>query len=178
MIRGVADEVRPMSPIGPEHAYLIVGPKGTREKPIGVETLEPLAVGDIALSSGHVLHMTGVHELYLEPVLFEDLVRGNPVDPCRLHGNRGDATSFKPPRHGMEVGREAAKRSYWVLVPIRRHCNPMLFRADVDACGIIVDDRKRTALLGYTPFVFLPYRVIKDLPGLIWYVPAQVGLLQ
>ena len=77
----------------------------------------------------------------------------------------------------MKVGREAAERPHGILVSAFRHRNPMLFRADVDACGITVDDRERTPFWG-TPFFFLPYRVIKDLPGVIWNVPAQVGLLQ
>jgi hypothetical protein len=68
-----------------------------------METLEPLAVGDVALSAGHVLYVAGVHELYLESVLFEDLEGRDPINPCGLHGDRGDATCFEPSRHGMEV---------------------------------------------------------------------------
>jgi len=44
MVGSIADEIRAVSPIGTEDAYLIVGAEGTGEEPIGVETLEPLAV--------------------------------------------------------------------------------------------------------------------------------------
>jgi hypothetical protein len=54
----------------------------------------------------------------------------------------------------MKIGREAAERPYGIFVPVFRRRNPMFFRADVDACGITVDDWERTALLGYS--LFLP----------------------
>jgi hypothetical protein len=117
-----------------------------------METLEPLAVGDIALASGHVLDVTRIHELYLESVLFEDLEGRDPIDARRFHGDRRDAAFLEPPCHGVEVGRETAEGAYRVLVPVLRHGDPVLFRADIDACRIGVDDRERTgaALLGYT----------------------------
>ena len=154
MVRGVTDKVRPVPPVRPQDAYLIVGAKGAGEEAIGVEALEPLAVGDVALSSGHVLHMAGIHELYLESVLFEDLEGRDPVDPRRLHGDRSDSAFFQPPRHSVEVGREAAEGPYRVLVPVVRHSHPMFFRTDVDARSIIVDDRERTRPSGARPSFF------------------------
>ena len=40
MVGGVADKVRPVSPVGTQDAYLVVGTKRTGQEPIGVNTLE------------------------------------------------------------------------------------------------------------------------------------------
>ena len=144
MVGGVADKVRPVSPVGTQDAYLVVGTKRTGQEPIGVETLEPLAVGDIALAARHVLHMAGIYELYLESVLFKDLVAGNPVDPGGLHGDGGDTAFFQPPGHGVEIGREATEAAYRLLIPVFGHGDPMLPGADIDARGVLVDHGEGT----------------------------------
>ena len=92
-------------------AYLIVGAEGAGQESIGVETLEPLAIRDIAFASGYVLHMADVHELYLESILFEDLEGCDPVDARRLYSYGGDTACFEPSVHGVKVGGEAAKRT-------------------------------------------------------------------
>jgi len=139
MVGGVADKVRPVPPVGTQDAYLVVGAERTGQEPIGVETLEPLAVGDITLPARHVLHMAGIYELYLESVLFEDLVTGNPVDSGGLHGDGGDAAFLQPPGHGLEIGREATEATYRLLIPVLGYGDPMLPGADIDARGVLVD---------------------------------------
>jgi hypothetical protein len=42
MVGGIADKVRPVSPVGTKDAYLIIRPEGTGQETIGVETLKPL----------------------------------------------------------------------------------------------------------------------------------------
>jgi hypothetical protein len=144
MVGGVADKVRPVSPVGTQDTYLVVGTKRTGQEPIGVETLKPLAVGDIPLAPRHVLHMAGIDQVYLKSVLFEDLVARNPVDPGGLHGDCGDTAFFQPPGHGVEIGREATEATYRLLIPVFGYGNPMLSGADVDARGVLVDHEEGT----------------------------------
>ena len=70
VVGGVADKIGPMPPVRPKDTDLVVGAERAGEEPVGMEALEPLAIRDIGFASGHVLHMPGIHELYLEPVLF------------------------------------------------------------------------------------------------------------
>ncbi len=88
--------------------------------------------------------MAGVYELYLESVLFKDLVAGNPVDPGGLHGDGGDTAFFQPPGHGVEIGREATEAAYRLLIPVFGYSDPMLPGADVDARGVLVDHGEGT----------------------------------
>jgi len=144
MVGGVADKVRPVSPVGTKDAHLVVGAEGTGQEPIGVETLEPLAIGNIGLPARHVLHMAGIYQVYLKSMLFEDLVAGNPVDPGGLHGDSGDTAFFQPPGHGMEIGREATEAAYRLLIPAFGYGDPMLPGTDVDARGVLVDHGEGT----------------------------------
>lgn len=49
-----------------------------------MQVLQPLAIGYVGLSSGHVLHMTRIDQAYLEAALFQDLQQRNPEDPIVL----------------------------------------------------------------------------------------------
>ena len=43
-----------------------------------VQVLQPLAVGDVRLPAGHVLHMVRIHKADLDPARFEDLKERDP----------------------------------------------------------------------------------------------------
>src|SRR5579864_4307280 len=48
------------------------------------------------------------------------------IDSRRLHDYRLDAAGLQPPRHPMQIRRDAAELLYWVYVPVRRHSHVML----------------------------------------------------
>jgi hypothetical protein len=46
-----------------------------------VEILQPLAVGHVGFSAGHVLHMPGIDQADFDAGVFEQLGKGYPVGP-------------------------------------------------------------------------------------------------
>ena len=112
------------------------GRKEARRRPDGVEVLEPLAVLDVGLPAGDVLHVARVDQADLEPAGLQDLVQGDPVDAGGLHGHGGDAALREPIREGVEVLREGPEAPDGLRVAVERH-------ADVDLGGADVDARRR-----------------------------------
>ena len=74
-----------------------------------MEILDPLAVGHIALSPGHVLHVLCVDEKYLNASSFQNLIERYPVHAGRFHRNCGHSTLLQPVSELMEVTRKCVE---------------------------------------------------------------------
>ena len=125
-----------------------IGPQGrdrggrseaASEQPNAVQLLQPLAVHDIGLAAGDVLHMTRVDEHHVEAAGFEDLVERNPVDPGGFHRHSSDAAGGKPVGEAMEIRREGRERAHRSRLTIGRDGDIMLLGSAIDAGGIRVD---------------------------------------
>jgi len=60
-------------PQGTKGTDRIGGPEAGPQQPDRVQILDPLAVGHVALASGHTLQIVRVHQTDLEPALLQDL---------------------------------------------------------------------------------------------------------
>jgi hypothetical protein len=92
----------PKLPLGP-------GRDKTRLQQPGLEQLrQPLAVLDVRLPSGDVLHMAGVHQQEGKAVL-QKVVDGLPIDSGGLHGHMRHSCCGQPIGHLQEVPGHGAK---------------------------------------------------------------------
>src|SRR6266404_4054388 len=55
------------------------------QQPYRVQILDPLAVGYVALASGHTLQIVRIDQINFEAALPQYLKQRDPVHPCRLH---------------------------------------------------------------------------------------------
>jgi hypothetical protein len=106
-----------------------------------MQALEPLAIEPIGFrSAGDALRLAGIDQEDLPPPALSQFKQGNPVDPSGFHGDRGDPTVEEPVGEGFKVGSEGAETTHGLGVAIRRHSDPVLGFADVDASGMGVTD--------------------------------------
>ncbi len=117
------------------------GRKEARRSPTECRDLEPLAVLDVALPPGDVLHVPGVHQADRELPRLQDLVEGDPVHARGLHGDRGDPASGEPVREGAQVLREGPEAPDGLGVPVEGHAHVELGGPEVDARGVRLQDR-------------------------------------
>ena len=138
---GVGEQHLAVAQVPAEHAHLIVRAEGPGEPPVSVQALEPLTVEPIGLwSTGGALRLTGVDQQDLPASRFQELKEGNPVDAGRCHSDGGHATVNEPVGQGLEVSGERAKTAHGLGVATRRHGDPVLGFADVDASSVGVAD--------------------------------------
>jgi len=106
-----------------------------------MEVLDPLAIRHIALPSGNALEVVGVHQVDFEPTIFERLEQGNPIYPCRFHGNRSDTAGFQPIGQRLEITSKRAEFPYRFCISLRRDSYEDLFCPDIDAGRIWLQHR-------------------------------------
>jgi len=85
-----------------------------------MELAQPLAVGNVALASPHVVHIAGIDQQYVETAVFQDLVERDPVDSGRFHGHGFDSTLQQPVRQPVQVGGEGAELAHRLRVALGR----------------------------------------------------------
>jgi len=73
---------------------------------VGMELLQPLTVQYVALSARHILDMTGIHQVHIEPMALKDFKNRYPVHAGGLHGNRGNAAGNQPFSQMLKVSGE------------------------------------------------------------------------
>ena len=83
--------------------------------------------------------MAGVEQHHLQAARLKDLVDGNPVHSRRFHGNRLHSALHQPVRQPVGIGGEGPKRTYWLSIPIGRHCDIVILGAAVDPRRIGLD---------------------------------------
>ena len=132
-----------------------LGRKLPRQQTDDVQLAQPLTIRDVALAARHVLHMSRIDEVYLESTGLQNLVDGNPVDPCRFHGDAGDATRGQPVGEAQQITGEGAERLHGGGIAIGRHGHVVLRRSAVDTRRIRIDALEhRQARLTTASFVF------------------------
>jgi hypothetical protein len=119
------------------------GRKDARSSPTAWRVLQPLAVLDVGLPAGDVLHVPGVDQTHLEAAGLQDLVEGDPVHAGGLHRDRGDTALLQPVREGVQVRRERAEPPDGPRVSIERDAHIDLGGPDVDPRGVGVQERQR-----------------------------------
>ena len=77
---GQLNEVVAMTPQRTERADFVVGTKGPAQQSHGMKVLNPLAVGNIGLSAGHVLDVMGIDQPYVDLALLQNLEQWNSID--------------------------------------------------------------------------------------------------
>jgi hypothetical protein len=141
MVGGVGQEPLPVTERAAQPAHVGLGPQGTREEPVGLQTLQPLASEAIGCrSAGDPLGLAGIHQEPLEAPGLQERKQRQPGDPGRCHGDGGHATVHKPVGEGVEVGGARAKTAPGLRGAPRGHRAPVLGFADVDASGMGVAD--------------------------------------
>ena len=120
----------------PHRAYISVRSKCGAQQSYRMQKLYPLAFVPVRAPPWHVFHATGIHQTWLDPVLFQHIVGRNPVNPRALHGYRRDATTHQPMGHCLQVLGERRKYTHRLLVPLGRHGYKDFPCPDVDSGGI------------------------------------------
>ena len=72
------DQVVAMAQITSQHADLIEGTKATAKQPVGMQLLQPLAVGYVGLAAGYIFHMARVAQDHFKSSSLQDLENGYP----------------------------------------------------------------------------------------------------
>jgi hypothetical protein len=144
VLGAVAQEHRPLAEEAPQEGDVSGGAEGAVEQAEGVELLDPLAIEDVGLAAGDVLHAAGVDETDLEAPIFEDLDEGDPVDAGGLHGDGGDPASSEPVGEGVEVGGEGVELPHVLAFGVGAwgNCGEVGMGADIDAGGVGVELRE------------------------------------
>ena len=114
-------------------------PEAAAQQPDAMQFLQPLAVHDVGLAPGDILHVPRVDEHDVEPPRLQDLVQGDPVDARGFHRDGGHAARGQPVGQAMKIGREGRERAHGRRVPVRGDGDIVRVGAAVDARGIQVD---------------------------------------
>jgi len=107
-----------------------------------VGLLQPLTIGEISLSAGDVLDLSGVDQKDLKATRLQDWKQRNPIPPGRFHRHGLNATRRQPLGQGLRICGEGVRASHRLLVPIRRDRDVVFGRPDVDAGGIQAESPK------------------------------------
>jgi hypothetical protein len=87
-----------------------------------MQVLEPLAIGYVGLSAGHVFHVLCVDEVNFEATRLQDLVNGNPVNACRLHRHGAYPALHEPISQRMQIAGERGKAADGMGISISADC--------------------------------------------------------
>jgi hypothetical protein len=104
---------------------LVLGTKGPLESARGVELLPPLTVPHIRLASWHLTRVMGLHQLDVNPTLFEHCEQGNPGDSGGRQHDGLHLTLPPPGSQGVESSRTGPKAPPPLRIAIRGHGHPM-----------------------------------------------------
>src|SRR5579862_362592 len=125
-----------MTPVGAQLYYIGRREEAAAQETKGMELAQPARVPDVALASGHVTGMAGIHERDLETGVLEHLVDWDPIDARRLQDDGTDPTLLKPDGHLLQVGGSAAEGAHTGSVSVLGNGDIMGLRADVNAGGV------------------------------------------
>ena len=100
---GARHQAIAMAQEGANRADCVGRPEGGPQQPHRVQSLEPLAVLDVARPAGGLRTVAGVHQADRDPARLPALGERNPVDAGRLHRHRRAAALPEPVRHGVSV---------------------------------------------------------------------------
>jgi len=126
---------------GAEGNEVGVRAEGVGQEAEGMEGLNPLTVEDISLvASREATGEVAADEAAMNPVIFEDLEEGDPIDAGGFHGDSLDAVFDEPIGEGVQVGGVDAEGAHDLGLVWAWDTDKDLLGADVGACGVGVDD--------------------------------------
>ena len=109
------------------------GPKAAAQQAKGMEPLDLLAVGHIALASGHVLDVPGIDEEHREASCLQNFIERDPIHAGRLHRDGIDVTRREPVGQVDERMREAPELPHRLLGSVWGDRHPMVW-TDANRC--------------------------------------------
>src|SRR5258707_391302 len=98
VLRRHFNEACPVAPQRANRANHSWGTKAGSQQAYGVEILNPLAIGDVALSAWNVLEVMCVDQEDFDAAGLQDLVHRNPVHTGGLHCHGANTAALKPIR--------------------------------------------------------------------------------
>src|SRR5437660_1132380 len=90
----------------------------------------------ISFASRQILRLPRIHQVHFKTRLFEDVVYGDPIHACGLHGDGPNPALLQPIRHRLQLGGGAPEPPYRLAVPARRYSYIVGFVADINARSI------------------------------------------
>ena len=95
MLRSQGDMIVTQTDIATQGANSIIWNKAGAQESVGMQLLDPLAVGDIAFASGDIFDMLAVDQADIDTGSFEHLEESDPIDTGGFHSNRGNLVFFE-----------------------------------------------------------------------------------
>ena len=109
----------------PQHKHLCVRTECGTQKTQAHELLDPLTVHHIAFAPGHVLHLPGIHQPHLEPLLLKHLIQRDPVHPRGFEGHRIHPALKQPVGHRVQVVRHYTELTNRLIRHMRGNGHPV-----------------------------------------------------
>ncbi len=153
MRRGRLDQALTMPEQRAQTADVLRRPKRGGQQAACVQILQPLAVGDVRLPTGHVFHVVRVDEAHLKPARFEDLEERDPEHAGRLHRDCADTAGFEPVGERVEILRKRLELTNRSGIAFGVDCH-------VDTAGTDVDARRISTELSRTRASRFPRRAL------------------
>ncbi|OBQ32587.1 MAG: hypothetical protein AN485_21100, partial [Anabaena sp. MDT14b] len=116
---------------GADHAHVGVRPKRRAQQPVAHQLLQPLAVLHVALATGHVLDLPGVHQPDLQAALLEHLVHRDPVHAGRFQRHYIHAARQQPIGQAVQIVSHRADFAHRRVGAVRWRCRPVAGRSHV-----------------------------------------------
>jgi hypothetical protein len=141
MVRAIGEEHLAVAERAAEHTDLLSGAESRRQETVGVEALEPRAVEPIGCGpTGSALGLAGIDQESLQAPGLQARKQGHPGDPSRCHRDGGHAPVNAPVGQGVKVNGAGAETPHGLGGAPRRHGDPVLGFAAVNASGMGVAD--------------------------------------
>src|SRR6266576_1073149 len=136
------NQVKAMALETTQPADHVLGPERSTQQPKTVQSLDPLAVLDVSLTSRDVAQMPSIDQKHFDAGRFQLLVERYPVDPRCLHSHGGDPAVFQPLDQSIQSlgeSAEAAHKRLTLLYRLRRHSGVMLFGSTINTARMPID---------------------------------------
>jgi hypothetical protein len=105
-----------------------------------MQVLQPLAIGDVRSSAGHVFDVLGVDQEYLQAAILQNLHERNPIYAGGFHGDSSDSALLQPIRKPVQIDGKRRKHPHGIRVPISGYGHINLSGADIDPRRIGIHD--------------------------------------
>ncbi len=142
---------------GTQCADLLCWPKRSLQQAHRMQVLQPLAIGYVGFSAGHVLYMMCIDQTHLEAALFQDLEKRYPEHSRGLHRHGFDPATLQPVCQPMQVLGKSLEGTHGLWIAINRNRHIDAGCTDVDSGGVLPLDglgmyrrHLRLALFGHT----------------------------
>jgi len=88
-----------------------------------VEILDPLSIGDVALSARNVLEVIRIDQENFDTAGLQDLVHRNPVHAGGLHRHSANAAALEPIGKLVEISGKCRVTTHWFWIAVRGNCD-------------------------------------------------------